>query len=173
VYARWIEVGFASPIMRFHGRDGTPWNVPPDGRFDQELMDIYAGYIRLRHEMNDYLAGAAEQASTDGVPMVRPLVFAWPRESGALDRWDEWMLGDDLLVAPIWQTGQRQREVWIPPGEWVDFWDPDTTIEGPTTVTVDAPLAKLPMWVAEGSELLEVKVDPALAALADGARARP
>ncbi len=173
VYARWIEVGFASPIMRFHGRDGTPWNVPPDGRFDQELMDIYAGYIRLRHDMNDYLAGAAEQASTEGVPMVRPLVFAWPQESGALDRWDEWMLGDDLLVAPIWQTGQRQREVWIPPGEWVDFWDPDTTIEGPTTVTVDAPLAKLPMWVVEGSELLDVELDPALAALADGARARP
>lgn len=173
VYARWIEVGFASPIMRFHGRDGTPWNVPPDGRFDQELMDIYAGYIRLRHDMNDYLADTAEQASADGVPMVRPLVFAWPQESGALDRWDEWMLGDDLLVAPIWQTGQRQREVWIPPGEWVDFWDADTTIEGPTTVTVDVPLAKLPMWVAEGSELLEVEVDPALAALADGARAQP
>ena len=173
VYARWIEVGFASPIMRFHGRDGTPWNVPPDGRFDQELMDIYAGYIRLRHDMNDYLADTAEQASADGVPMVRPLVFAWPQESGALDRWDQWMLGDDLLVAPIWQTGQRQREVWIPPGEWVDFWDTDTTIEGPTTVTVDVPLAKLPMWVAEGSELLEVEVDPALAALADGARAQP
>ncbi|KAA0234307.1 MAG: glycoside hydrolase family 31 protein [Actinobacteria bacterium] len=168
VYGRWIEVGFASPIMRFHGPDNTPWNVAPDGGFDQELLDIYKGYVLLRHDMNGYLAATAEQASEDGIPMVRPLVFAWPAEAGASNRWDEWMLGDDLLVAPVWQSGARERTVWIPPGEWVDFWDHDEVVSGPTEITVDAPLGKLPMWVTPGSGLLDIDVDEALTARAHG-----
>ncbi|MEZ5170624.1 MAG: glycoside hydrolase family 31 protein [Acidimicrobiia bacterium] len=162
VYARWIEVGFASPIMRFHGRDGTPWNTPPDGAVDEELMDIYRGYIRLRHDMNDYLARTARVAAEDGTPMVRPLVFEWPDEESALDRWDEWMLGDDLLVAPVWESGARERTVWIPPGEWIDFWDREAMVEGPTEITVDVPLGRLPMWVRPDSELLDLDVDGAL-----------
>ena len=62
--------------------------------------------------MNDYLVDTAGQASSVGMPMVRPLVFHWPDEEGALDRWDQWMLGDDLLVAPVWESGSRSRTVW-------------------------------------------------------------
>ena len=162
VYARWLEVGFASPLMRFFGRDGTPWNVPPDGSFDQELMDLYRGYILLRHDMASYLAMTAERAAEEGIPMVRPLVFAWPDEVGALDRWDQWMLGDDLLVAPVWESGSRERSVWIPPGEWVDFWDRETVLEGPTEITVEVPLGKLAMWTPPDSDLLDLEVDEAL-----------
>ncbi|MCP4435317.1 MAG: glycoside hydrolase family 31 protein [Actinomycetia bacterium] len=168
VYARWIEVGFASPIMRFHGRDGSPWNVPPDGSFSQELMDIYRGYIVLRHDMNSYLASTAEQAVNEGMPMARPLVFMWPDEPGAIDRWDQWMLGDDLLVAPAWESGTRERTVWVPPGDWVDFWDRESSVEGPVELTVEAPLGKLPMWVSEDSPLLNIEPSAELQARAGG-----
>ncbi len=163
VYARWIQVGFASPLMRFHGRDDSPWNAPPDDTFDQELMDIYRGYIQLRHAMNDYLVAAARQAVESGLPMVRPLVFRWPAEQGARDRWDQWMLGDDLLVAPLWRSGARDRTVWIPPGEWVDFWNRRSIVEGPVEIVASAPLAKLPMWCRPGSPLLDLDIDAALA----------
>jgi alpha-glucosidase (family GH31 glycosyl hydrolase) len=158
VYARWIEVGFASPLMRFHGMGGTPWAPTITGEPDEELLAIYRRYVELRHAMQPYLVDAAAEAATAAMPMVRPLVFAWPDEPDALDRWDQWMLGPDLLVAPVWSTGAREREVWIPPGEWIDFWDRDATIEGPTLVTVDVPLDRLPMWVRPGSELLTLSV---------------
>lgn len=157
VYARWIQVGFASPLMRFHGLGPAPWDDPPPPMAD-ELLDIYRRYVVLRHEMNDYLVATAVEAAQTGMPMVRPLVFVWPDEAGARDRWDQWMLGDDLLVAPVWESGSRQRPVWIPPGEWIDYWDRDEVVEGPTTIEVDVPLDVLPMWVTPDSELLDLEI---------------
>lgn len=158
VYARWIQVGFASPLMRFHGMGGTPWATTRTGRPDPGLIDIYRRYVVLRHDpvVQAYLGRAADEAAATGLPMARPLVFAWPDEAGALDRWDQWLLGPDLLVAPVWERGSRRRTVWIPPGEWVDFWDRTSTVEGPREVTVDVPLDELPMWVRPGSPLLAV-----------------
>lgn len=159
VFARWTEVAFASPLMRFHGMGGTPWATTLTGEPDDELIEIYRRYLVMRHDpaMQAYLAAASAEAATSGTPMVRPLVWRWPREDGALDRWDEWLLGPDLLVAPVWESGSREREVWIPPGEWVDFWDRSTTVEGPTEITVDAPLDELPMWLRPDSPLLDLE----------------
>ena len=114
--------------------------------------------------MRDYLVATSQQAVDTGMPMVRPLAFMWPREGGALDRWDQWMLGEDLLVAPLWKSGARQRTVWLPPGQWRSFWHRGEGVEGPTEITVDVPLAMLPMWVRAGSDLLDLPVDEALAA---------
>ena len=61
-----------------------------------------------------------------------------------------------------WESGSRERTVWIPPGDWVDFWDRETTIEGPVETDVAAPLGKLPMWVPADSDLLELEVDDEL-----------
>jgi alpha-D-xyloside xylohydrolase len=160
VFARWTEVGFASPLMRFHGMGGTPWATTLTGEPDPELIDIYRRYLVMRHDpvMQAYLSDASHEAATTGTPMVRPLVFAWPEEEGALDRWDQWLLGPDLLVAPVWESGAREREVWIPPGEWIDFWDRTATVEGPTTITVDARLDELPMWISPDSPLLDLEV---------------
>ena len=88
--------------------------------------------------------------------MVRPLVFLWPDEPGAINRWDEWMLGDDLLVAPVWKSGSRERSVWFPPGRWVNFWDRDQVVEGPTEQTIDVPLDELPLYIRDGSPLLSI-----------------
>jgi alpha-D-xyloside xylohydrolase len=156
VYARWIEVGFASPLMRFHGQGGTPWKTT-QGTFDQGLLDVYKRYVVLRTEMNGYLTKAAGEAAKRGLPMARPLSFEWPDQKAALDRWDEWMLGDDLLVAPVWKSGSRSRVVWIPPGTWVSMWD-HSKVEGPKEITVKAPLDQLPMWARPGSPLLDLKI---------------
>jgi alpha-D-xyloside xylohydrolase len=155
VFARWTQVGFASPLMRFHGMGGTPWAATLTGEPDDELIEIYRRYVLMRHDpdMQAYLAAASAEAATTGTPMVRPLVWEWPDEAGAVDRWDQWLLGPDLLVAPVWASGARERTVWIPPGEWVDFWDRGAIVEGPTEVTVDAPLDQLPMWLRPASPL--------------------
>ena len=68
--------------------------------------------------------------------------------------WDEYMFGPDILVAPVWKSGQRERVVYIPSGEFVDYWNPNTTYSGPITINVNTPLDKMPVFIKKGSELL-------------------
>ena len=158
LFARWIEVGAVSPLMRFHGNGSRfPWAMHTDPARDEEMIDIYGRYVRLHHALGDYFEDLAAEAHETGLTIVRPLVFAFPDEEGALDRWDEWMLGEELLAAPVWESGAVEREVYFPSGTWVDFWDREHVVEGPTTETVDAPLDTLPLYVAEGSDLLDIE----------------
>jgi alpha-glucosidase (family GH31 glycosyl hydrolase) len=156
VYARWIQVGAASPLMRFHGQGAAPWDLPPGPERDQ-LLTIYKRYVLLHHSLQPYLMELAQEANENGNTLVRPLVFVWPDEAGAQNRWDEWMLGDDLLVAPVWKSGARERTIWFPPGRWVDFWDRDRVVEGPTEQTIEVPLDVLPLYVRDGSPLLAIE----------------
>jgi alpha-D-xyloside xylohydrolase len=158
VFARWIEVGALSPLMRFHGK-GTdaPWDMPTEPRVDQEMIDIYRRYVVLHHALAGYQQRLARDAHRTGAPLVRPLVFNYPEDPNVADRWDQWLLGDDLLVAPVWQSGARSRTVYLPKGKWVDFWDRARVVEGPVEVTEDAPLGELPLFVKEGSPLLRDK----------------
>ena len=132
VFARWIEVGALSPLMRFHGK-GTdaPWDMPTEPKVDQEMIDIYRRYVVLHHALADYQQRLARDAHRTGAPLVRPLVFNYPNDPNVADRWDEWLLGNDLLVAPVWQSGARSRAVYLPKGKWVDFWDRSRVVRGP------------------------------------------
>ena len=58
------------------------------------------------------------------------------------------------LVAPVWRTDQRERDVYIPAGEFVSYWDPDATITGPTWVTAAASLDRIPFYIRKGTEVL-------------------
>jgi alpha-glucosidase (family GH31 glycosyl hydrolase) len=158
VFARWIEVGALSPLMRFHGK-GTdaPWDMPTEPKVDQEMIDIYRRYVVLHHALADHQQRLARDAHRTGAPLVRPLVFNYPDDPNVADRWDQWLLGDDLLVAPVWQSGARSRAVYLPEGKWVDFWDRSRVVDGPVEITEDAPLGKLPLFVKQSSPLLRDK----------------
>jgi len=164
VFARWIEVGALSPLMRFHGK-GTdaPWDMPTGPKVDQEMIDIYRRYVVLHHALADYQQRLARQAHRTGAPLVRPLVFNYPDDPNVADRWDQWLLGDDLLVAPVWQSGARSRTVYLPQGKWVDFWDRARVLEGPVELPEDAPLGEVPLFVKQGSPLLRDKELQAIA----------
>ena len=155
VFARWIQVGAASPLMRFHGK-GTdaPWDMPTEPRFDQEVLDIYRTYVELHHALQPYLVQLSKEAHRTGAPVARPLVYDYPGDPQVVDRWDQWLLGDDLLVAPVWQSGVRERSVYLPKGRWVDFWDRSQVHAGGRELTLDVPLDVLPLFVKQGSPLL-------------------
>jgi alpha-D-xyloside xylohydrolase len=155
VFARWIEVSALSPLMRFHGK-GTdaPWDMPTEPKVDQEMIDIYRRYVVLHHALAGYQQRLARDAHRTGAPLARPLVFNYPDDPNVADRWDQWLLGDDLLVAPVWQSGGRSRAVYLPKGKWVDFWDRSRVVEGPVELTEDVPLGKIPLFVKQGSPLL-------------------
>jgi alpha-D-xyloside xylohydrolase len=124
--------------------------MPTTPTHDAELVEIYRRYTRLRHALQPYIVAAAAQAGS-GVPLVRPMPFLDPRDRRLRDRWDQYLFGPDLLVAPVWRTGERSRTVYVPRGLWRSYWNPAETIKGPRTVTVDVPLDHIPVWVRDGA----------------------
>jgi alpha-glucosidase (family GH31 glycosyl hydrolase) len=74
-------------------------------------------------------------------------VFAYRDDANVKDRWDEYLFGPDLLVAPVWQVGQRAREVYFPAGTWRSYWDRSQRYEGPSTVMLDVPLDMILVFV--------------------------
>src|SRR5262249_46645654 len=66
------------------------------------------------------------------------------------DMWDEFLLGHDLLAAPVWQVGARDRQVYLPQGNWIDFWNPTAHFEGPITIGAGAPLDRFPLYIRAG-----------------------
>src|SRR5262245_8233850 len=146
VFARWIEFGAFSGIMEIGGtgdliNPGThaPWDMPTEPRYDQEMIDIYRRYTQLRHTLQPYIVGAARDAAS-GMPIVRPMPFADRKDKNLEDLWDQYLFGPDLLVAPVWQVGQRSRDVYLPKGKWRNYWDRSQKFKGQRTITMDVPV---------------------------------
>lgn len=148
VFARWLEFSAFCALMEIGGHGPhAPWAMPTEPAYDEEMIAIYRRYVRLHHDLIPYTMRQAEAAARSGLPIARPLVFEWPHDPEVADRWDEYLFGADLLVAPVWRNGARNREVYLPAGRWEDFWDRSRTFTGPTTITVDAPLDVIPVFV--------------------------
>jgi alpha-glucosidase (family GH31 glycosyl hydrolase) len=152
LFARWIEFSAFSGLMEIGGVGShEPWAMPTEPAFDEEMIAIYRRYTTLREELVPYLAAAAEEARTRGLPLVRPLVFEWPEDPEVGDLWDEYMLGPDLLVAPVWRLGERARSVYLPEGRWTDVRFPERRFDGPARIDVEAPLDHIPVYRRAGS----------------------
>ncbi|GIW41471.1 MAG: hypothetical protein KatS3mg076_2048 [Candidatus Binatia bacterium] len=151
VFARWIEFSTFSGIMEIGGK-GThaPWDMPTEPRFDEEMIEIYRRYTVLREELLPYIVETAKEART-GMPIVRPMVFYDRTDPELSDLWDQYMFGPDLMVAPVWRIGQREREVYFPRGGWRSLWDETERYTGPSRVTLPVPLDTILVFVREGA----------------------
>ncbi len=147
VFARWIEFSAFSGIMEIGGVGvHAPWHMPTSPAYDQELIDIYKRYTDERVRLQRYIVDAAHDAAT-GMPIVRPLVFLDRKDRHVRDRWDEYLFGPDLLVAPVWKSSDRRRDIYFPKGVWRSYWDSHDRVRGPRTRTVDVPLDVIPVYV--------------------------
>ena len=151
VFARWIEFSAFSGLMEIGGKgERAPWRMPTVPTFDQEMIDIYRRYTMLRETLQPYIVAAAQEAAI-GLPLVRPMPFEDRRDRELRDRWDQYMFGPDLLVAPVWRVGERSREVYFPRGTWRSYWDPSIVYRGRTRATVVVPLDNIPAFVRDGA----------------------
>lgn len=147
VFARWIEFSTFSGLMEIGGKGShAPWDMPTEPHYDQELIDIYKRYTDLRVRLLDYIVDTATQAAR-GMPIVRPMVFLDRNDPKLRDRWDQYLFGPDLMVAPVWKVGERRRKVYFPRGTWRSFWNAAERVRGPRTRTVEAPLDTIPVYI--------------------------
>ena len=163
---RWIQMGFASGVMRTQG-NGFEISEEMAGRraqiIDPEVLPIWARYAKLRTRLLPEIERAERAYDRSGMPIMRQLALIFPQDPAAVRREDEYMFGDSLLVAPVMRPGQTERTVYLPKGRWVDLWrSADAGLKrlkrtkvfrGGREVTVPAPLEELPIFVRLGSEL--------------------
>jgi alpha-D-xyloside xylohydrolase len=147
-YLRWIQMGVFGPLFSIWNHGGVrtePWAFD-----DQEVIDVYRRYAHLRAELLPHIYSLAKRAAETGLPMVQALGFAFEDDEEA-GRWeDQYLFGDEFLVAPIY-SDTDERDVYFPAGtHWYDFWTREARAGG-TVAAVRAPLEILPVFVRAGS----------------------
>jgi alpha-glucosidase len=145
---RWVQLGIFSPLCRNHSAAGTrrqePWT------FDDETAHIYSKFIHLRYKLIPYIYDLFVEHSKTGLPVNRPLVLNYPNDENTFNLNDEFMLGDNILVAPILKVGQTKRMVYLPEGMWVRY-DNHKVYNGNQYVIVEAKLDECPIFVKYNS----------------------
>lgn len=156
--ARWMQYGALTPFFRNHAMAGTvdqyAWS------FGREVEDICREAIRLRYRLLPYLYACFLRAAETGAPVQRPLVFEnqWDPAVRGID--DQYLLGPDLLVAPVVEPGVRARAVYLPVGGWYD-WHTGEYLEGGRWVMADAPLERIPLYARAGAVIPMLAEAPA------------
>ncbi len=147
LYTRWMQMGAFTPVARAHGVDNEPTEP---WRIDPPAPSISRRYLELRYRLLPYLYTMAYRAHDRGLPIVRPLFFEDPDAEWLAEEDDAYLFGDSFLVAPVVEENKRQKDVPLPPGVWINYWT-DEAVQGNQTVTVDAPLGRLPLFVRQGA----------------------
>ncbi len=144
---RWLQVGVFYPFMRMHTEIATPDKEPWSFGWRYEAINKRA--IELRYELLPYIYNVMQQASDTGVPVMRPLVLEFPGDEHAAAIDDEFMFGSDLLVAPVLWEGADSRDVYLPAGDWFDYWT-GKRYAGNSTISIPVVLDSIPMFVRGG-----------------------
>ena len=149
LYARWVQLGTFQPVLRLHSDHGDrlPWNYTGAAQASAEQ------FLRLREALVPYTYTLAQQANTTGVPITRPLYLDYPDQNSAYTNPQEYLYGDNVLVAPITTpndaSGNGSVSAWIPPGTWTDYFT-GTSYTGPSTATITDPLSAMPVLIRSG-----------------------
>ena len=147
-WLRWAQAGALSTVMQVGGGGNqAPWDDELVG-----VIDAFAVAARLHMELWPMWQAWLARASSDGTPVAVPVGAV----ANAADAWADvatYVLGEQLLAAPVIDDGARQRTLYAPLGRWLSWWD-GSVIEGPGLVQVDAPLERVPLFVEENAILV-------------------
>lgn len=155
VTARWLAFSCFTPIMEVGPTENRAfWDMPEAPNYDTELIAIWRLYATVHSRLADYSYRHAQEAAASGTPIIRPLFLAFPDQPEAWKNWQTYLYGEDILVSPIWKSGQQEQNVYLPAGHtWLDAWDRSRRYEGGQTITAAAPLEKIPIFVREGAKV--------------------
>ena len=150
---RWIEMAAFSPVMRSHEGDRPLDNPQID---DPEILEHFARMTRLHHALGPYLRKLVDEAAAGGLPLQRPLFLHFEEDRRTYDIQSEYLLGADLLVAPVLEIDRDHWNAYLPEGtRWIHLWS-GRSFAGGGTVEVAAPLGQPPVFYRDGAEDAEL-----------------
>jgi len=155
LYTRWLQTGVFYPFMRTHTTLGTPDQEPWSYGSLYEALNRRA--IELRYELLPHIYNVMREASLTGVPALRPLLLEFPDDPNTYGMEDQFMFGADLLVAPVLREGATEREVYLPKGDWFDYWTGQRHAGG-GRIRMPVTLASIPIFVRAGAVLFSQPV---------------
>ncbi len=142
------STGFSRPFCRNHSEIGNvdqyAWS------FGEVIGQHVRTAIRLRYRLLPYLYACFLTATETGAPVQRPLVFDYQYDGAVRDVDNEYLLGPDLLVAPVTEPGMTARQVYLPAGDWYD-WHSDTPVGGARYLTAPTPMDQIPLYARGGA----------------------
>ena len=148
LYTRWLQAGVFYPFMRTHTMFGSPDQEPWSYGTEHEAINRRA--IELRYQLLPEIYSVMRESAESGLPAMRPLLLEFPGDESTYGNDDEFMFGSDLLVAPVLREGATDRGVYLPAGEWYDFWS-GARHTGPAGVNVPVTMATIPLFVRGGA----------------------
>ena len=162
LYVRWLQFGIFNPLSRVHHEGNNavePW------LFGEEAEKIAKKSIELKYQLQPYLYTYAREAYDTGLPIMRALVLEYPRDADAANVQEEFLFGEEILVAPVVKEGAHTKKIYLPEGTWIDYNDPQKEYEGEQSITYDAPLDVIPMLVKKGAIIPKMPVMPYIGAM--------
>ena len=158
LYRRWLQMAVFTPIFRPHGSvnapEATTASIESEPVFyDEPDKSILRKFVQLRYQLMPYVYTLAYDAATKGAPFVRPMFYNDHTDSNLYKANDQYMFGDALLIAPVLGKSATKRRLYLPKGQWYDFWNPTEKRAGGEWIEVDVNAESIPVFVKAGSVL--------------------
>jgi alpha-glucosidase len=155
LFTRWLQAGVFYPFMRTHTMFDSPDQEPWSYGTEHEVLNRRA--IELRYQLLPYLYSVMHDASESGIPAIRPMMLEYPGDERTYSLDDQFLFGSDLLIAPVLREAATQRSVYLPAGDWYDYWSGER-FAGGKWIDVPVTLASIPIFVRAGAFVFEQPV---------------
>ncbi|MCK0145326.1 glycoside hydrolase family 31 protein [Arenibacter sp. F26102] len=162
LYIRWLQFGVFNPLSRAHHEGNNavePWLFGP------QIEKIAKAAIELKYRLHPYLYTYARESYDTGVPILRALLLEYPKDDNTFEIDDQFMVGEALLIAPVVEKGAKQRSLYLPKGDWLDYNDPKINYSGGTIIDYPVELETTPIFVKVGSIIPQSPIMPYIDAI--------
>ena len=129
LYTRWLQFAAFTPVFRVHGNNNQqrqPWF------YGNTAEEVTKAAIKLRYSLFPYMYTYERETNETNIGLVKPLIFDYPSDSNVENDTDSWMFGDWLLVSPVLGKGQASKDIYLPAGEWIDYFRGNSYLGGQT-----------------------------------------
>ncbi|KAJ8714337.1 hypothetical protein PYW07_002562 [Mythimna separata] len=150
LFIRWLQANVFMPSLQF---SYVPWD------YDNETVAISKTFVSLHEQYAPEIIAACKKAVADGSPVNMPIWWIAPNDTTAHGIWDEYLLGETILVAPVVTENARSRDIYLPAGTWYEQGDSSKVVTGPVTLkNYPAPLNFLPFFVKGSAAVPTISV---------------
>lgn len=156
LYIRSTQFAAFCPVMQYHAetkgeqnRDRTPWNIA-ERTSKPCVISLYKKFADLRMNMLPYIYEQAKLTSGTGIPMMRAMLLEYPNDESCIGMSGQYFFGESLLVAPVMEENTGVKDVYLPEGSWVDFFE-GTEHAGGQFMSVKSDIESIPVYIKENS----------------------